>query len=226
MASSWRPNWAGVIVGLVIAGGALGISLGSYDNASRGGGTYVVLWGAALAGAVLALRSLTRTSGSIEAGSRRRTGEAHAESLKRVMSPADWQVAKQRHTLQAGALLSDAEVANRVVAENHAREDERAARWRANAASLYAPIVDELRRSMTPQEWEAKREDATYSMKASRERARRYWLEQAPSLPPELRTPPKDLDPSLDHEAEDWQVAMHLRPMRLDGEGRPITATT
>lgn len=64
------------------------------------------------------------------------------------------------------------------------------------------------------------------AMKASREHARRYWLEQAPSLPPELRTPPKDLDPSLDHEAEDWHVAMHLRPMRRDGEGRPITATT
>ena len=70
MASSWRPNWAGVILGLIIAGGALGVSLGSYEGASRAGGTYVVLWGAVLAGAAIALRSLTRTSGSIEADSR------------------------------------------------------------------------------------------------------------------------------------------------------------
>jgi hypothetical protein len=30
----------------------------------------------------------------------------------------------------------------------------------------------------------------------------------------------------LDHDAEEWQVAMHLRPMKLDGEGRAIKATT
>ena len=91
MTNSWRPNWVGVVIGLVIAGGALSASVGSYERASSGGGTYVVLWGAVLAGAALALRSVTRTRGTIEADAGRRVGEAQAALLKQTMSPGDWE---------------------------------------------------------------------------------------------------------------------------------------
>lgn len=223
MASSWRPNWVGVVIGLVIAGAALSASIGSYEGASRGGGGYVVLWGAVLAGGALALRSLTRTQGSIEADAQRRVGQAKAELLKRTMSPAAWEELKVHQSARAGALLSDAAVATRVIAENHAREDDGAARWRANAAKAYAPIVKELKASLTAEEWDAKRADARDHMRWERENAKRYWLEHsAPFLPPELRTLPDHLDPAKVHVTKDWQVAMYLRPMKLDNEGNPV----
>lgn len=221
--STWRPNWAGVIVGSVIAIGALGVSQASFENASRGGGTYVVLWGAVAVGAAMALRGLARTQGSIERAALRRAGEATAERVKRSMTPAEWEATKMRHDLRAGRILSDAQVASQVVAENKVREEEGAARWRRNVARLYGPIAKELKASMTPAEWEAKREDTTWRMKQSRKDALRYWMEHiAPALPPELRTPPEHLNPDTSPRAKDWQVAMQLRPMKLDDEGRPI----
>lgn len=229
MASSWRPNWAGFVLGLVIAGGALSVSVGSFQGASRGGGPYVVLWGAVLAGAALALSSLTRTRGQIEADTERRVAEARVASLKRSMSilgPGAWEAAKLRHIAAAGHLLSEAEIANRVIVENHAREEERLARWRANAAAAYAPIVNELKPKMTAEEWEAKRLEATDSMRRSRLRAARYWLENvAPFLQPELRTFPEDLDPATVPLALDWQVALDLRPIELDNDGNPIATS-
>ena len=55
--SSATANWYGVALGLVVAAVAIGISLATYDAAS-GGGTYVILWGAALWGGWFALKNL------------------------------------------------------------------------------------------------------------------------------------------------------------------------
>ena len=134
--SSWRPNWLGVIIGSAIALGALWISLGTLEVASRGGGTYVLLWGAVLAGAGIAIRSLARTRGSMERDALRRAGEANMAILKRAMTPAQWQDARDRHDLGAGRILPEWEVATRVLAENRAREEEGAARWRANVKKV------------------------------------------------------------------------------------------
>lgn len=52
-------NWGGVVLGLVIAVVAIGLSVATYEAASEGG-TYVVFWGAALWGGWFALKSLIR----------------------------------------------------------------------------------------------------------------------------------------------------------------------
>ena len=214
------------MIGLLVAGGALSITIGSYDSASQGGGSYVVLWGAVLAGAAIAVRALTRTQGGIEADARRRERSALAELAQRTMSPADWQEAKLNQSARAGRVLSDADVAERVISENRTRADDAAARWRANAAAAYASTVTKLKASMTAEEWEAKRADAMESFRWARKDAARYWLENsAPLLPPQLRRLPDHLDPATVPVPEDWQVAMDLRPMKLDNEGRRVRST-
>ena len=55
-----QPNWAGVALGLVIAAVAGGISMATYGAASSAGGTYVVFYGAVLAGLWIAAKSLFR----------------------------------------------------------------------------------------------------------------------------------------------------------------------
>lgn len=221
MGSNWRPNWLGVVIGIVVAGGALSVSIGSYSSASRGGGTYVVLWGAVLAGGALAVRSLFRTQGDIAARAREREGNADAELLQRTMSPAAWKETKVQQSALAGRVLSDAEVAERVISDNRAREEAAAARWLANAAAAYASTVKRLKASMTAEEWEANRLEAQESFRRDRKSAARYWLEHsAPYLPPGSRTLPAHLDPATVPIPEDWQVAMYLRPMKLDIDGK------
>ncbi|MEI7745577.1 MAG: hypothetical protein WCK58_17710 [Chloroflexota bacterium] len=56
--SQRRIDWGGFALGVTIALVALAISLGTYDSASKGGGTYVVFWGAVLWGGWKALKSL------------------------------------------------------------------------------------------------------------------------------------------------------------------------
>jgi hypothetical protein len=51
-------NCGGFWLGLIVALVAVGISLGSMNGASQGGGVYVVFWGAALWGGWKALKSL------------------------------------------------------------------------------------------------------------------------------------------------------------------------
>ena len=222
VATSWRPNWVGFVLGLVIAGVALSVTLGSYEGASRGGGSYVVLWGAVLAGAALAVRSVARTQNDIEADGRRRVGDANATLVKRTMSPGEWETTKSKQSALAGSMLSDGEVATRVLAKNRASARDDAARWRANAAKAHAPILRKLKASMTAAEWEAKRDETTEDFRWSRRDAARYWLENsAPLLPKELRSLPDHLNPALVTPAEDWQVAMHLRPIKLDNDGNP-----
>ncbi len=55
-----QPNWAGVVLGLVIAAVAGGISMATYEAASSAGGTYVVFYGAVSAGLWMAANSLFR----------------------------------------------------------------------------------------------------------------------------------------------------------------------
>jgi len=52
------PNWARVAVGATVSLVALAISLGTYAQASAGGGTYVVFWGAVVWGGWMALKGL------------------------------------------------------------------------------------------------------------------------------------------------------------------------
>jgi hypothetical protein len=221
--SSWRPNWIGVAVGTVVAVVALGLSVGSYNQANRSGGNYFVLYGAVLLGALYAIRSLVRTARDVETLAARRDGEAKASVLKTVMTQGDWDAESARVMAKAGTILPDWEVASRLAAENEAKEAARVREWRTNAAATFAPIVAELKAGMTAEEWEAKREDATWNLRMDREDYARYWREHlAPMLPPGTRLPP-ERDPAQSPLAEDWQVAMRLRPMKLDAHGLPAS---
>ncbi len=53
-------EWKGFAIGATIAIVGISISIGSYDAAAKGGGSYVVAWGAVLVGGLMALRSLRR----------------------------------------------------------------------------------------------------------------------------------------------------------------------
>lgn len=53
-----ETNWRKVVLGLAIAGVAGIVSLGSYSNAGDGG-SYVVLYGAVIVGAWIALQGFT-----------------------------------------------------------------------------------------------------------------------------------------------------------------------
>lgn len=55
-----NPDWRGFAVGTVVAIAAIGFSVSSYEEATSGGGTYLIAWGAALWGGYKALRSLRR----------------------------------------------------------------------------------------------------------------------------------------------------------------------
>jgi hypothetical protein len=52
------PRWGKVVLGGLIALVALGVSMGSYEQAASGGGTYFIFWGAVLWGGWIALKGL------------------------------------------------------------------------------------------------------------------------------------------------------------------------
>jgi len=47
-----------MLLGLIVAGVAGGISIASYANASEVGGSYVVLWGAVVTGGLMFIKGL------------------------------------------------------------------------------------------------------------------------------------------------------------------------
>jgi hypothetical protein len=60
--ASTGPNFAGVVIGLVIGIGALLLTVAGHDAAaaSSSGGTYIVFYGAIIGGFWMALKSLVR----------------------------------------------------------------------------------------------------------------------------------------------------------------------
>lgn len=68
--------------------------------------------------------------------------------------------------------------------------------------------------------------EATEHFRWERQNAANYWREHsAKHLPPD--TPlPDHLNPATIRPAEDWQVAMRLRPIKLDRDGHPALGPT
>lgn len=223
--SAWRPNWPGVIAGALIAAIAFSLSVSSYENASRNGGIAVVLWGAIFVGAALALRSLFRTTGSIQAEAARRLDAADRAEWERRAPTIRWVLGEEWTQRAAGiraehgASFPDWAVARLMAAENREREAERAAAWRANAAAAYAPVVAELRATMTARAWEARRRKTTDQMRLERADDRLNWYRRQAIGTRESR--PSELDPAATPPAEDWQIAARIRPMQLDEFGNP-----
>jgi hypothetical protein len=209
-----------VIAGVVIAGVALSVSVSSFQAASRAGGFVIVFWGAFFLGVAIALRSLFRTTGSIAADAAHKQATADLEewesrvtSLKIALGD-EWTEAAARLRAEHGKSLPDWRIAQLLRDENAAREAARLATFRRNAAVAYAPVVSELKATMTPLRWERHRRLTTGLDRVTR-------LEQWQLMHPGT-APPDGLDPGRTPVAEDWQVAADMRPLRLDPLGNPV----
>lgn len=114
--------------------------------------------------------------------------------------PGEWERTRTDRSARAGSVLSDWELTEVLMAEREAAGEASRLAYMTKVQAVFEPLVPEMKASMTPEEWEARRASVTTGL--HRDRLESGW--------------------PIGGAAEDWRIAKDLSPIRLDLHGNAI----
>jgi hypothetical protein len=115
------------------------------------------------------------------------------------LTAAQWREETVERSARAGRILADWQVAELIIAENHARADADAAAYMAKVEAVYQPLVADIKAGTPRRVW--KQEKDWLIERINEHRAKR------------------GLGPVDD--VEDWRVAWEVHPIKFDNDGNP-----